>query len=67
MTDFPSLDLRGIRGVLFDMDGVIYVGTRLLPGVQQMFDYLERTGRKWLCITNNASKTPAQFVEKLTE
>lgn len=67
MTDFPSLDLRGVRGVLFDIDGVIYVGTRLLPGVQQMFDYLERTGRKWLCITNNAGKTPAQFVEKLTE
>ena len=48
------------------MDGVIYVGTQLLPGVQAMFDYLEQTGRKWLCVTNNASKTPAQFVEKLT-
>ena len=62
----PGIDLRKIRGVLFDMDGVIYVGSRLLPGVQQMFDYLEATGRTWLCVTNNASKTPAQFVEKLT-
>lgn len=62
-----TIDLRTIRGVLFDMDGVVYVGTRLLPGVQDMFDYLERTGRKWLCVTNNASKTSAQFVEKLTE
>ena len=67
MTDSPLLDLRTVRGVLFDMDGVVYVGTRVLPGVQQMLDYLERTGRKWLCVTNNASKTPAQFVEKLTE
>ena len=67
MTASNSLDLRQIRGVLFDMDGVVYVGSRVLPGVQQMFDYLERTGRKWLCVTNNASKTPAQFVEKLTE
>ncbi len=66
MTIAPSVDLRRIRGVLFDMDGVIYVGTQLLPGVQAMFDYLEQTGRKWLCVTNNASKTPAQFVEKLT-
>jgi len=61
-----AVDLRGVRGVLFDMDGVIYVGTQLLPGVQEMFDYLEQTGRKWLCVTNNASRTPAQFVEKLT-
>ncbi|WP_010582310.1 HAD-IIA family hydrolase [Schlesneria paludicola] len=61
-----SPDLRNVRGVLFDMDGVIYVGTQLLPGVQEMFDYLEKTGRRWLCVTNNASRTPAQFVEKLT-
>ena len=66
MTTVPSVDFQKIRGVLFDMDGVIYVGTRLLPGVQEMFDYLESTGRQWLCVTNNASKTPAQFVEKLT-
>ena len=66
MTASSSVDFQSIRGVLFDMDGVVYVGTRLLPGVQEMFDYLERTGRKWLCVTNNASRTPAQFVEKLT-
>jgi 4-nitrophenyl phosphatase len=67
VTVFPLLDLRTVRGVLFDMDGVVYVGNRVLPGVQQMLDYLEQTGRKWLCVTNNASKTPAQFVEKLTD
>lgn len=62
-----SVDFRRIRGVLFDMDGVVYVGSKVLPGVQEMFEYLERTGRKWLCVTNNASKTPAQFVEKLAD
>lgn len=67
VTVSAAIDLRRVRGVLFDMDGVIYVGTRLLPGVQEMFNYLEQTGRKWLCVTNNASRTPAQFVEKLTE
>lgn len=66
VTVSSAVDFQRIRGVLFDMDGVIYVGARLLPGVQEMFDYLESTGRKWLCVTNNASRTPAQFIEKLT-
>lgn len=59
--------LRAVRGVLFDMDGVIYVGTRPLPGVQAAIDYLTSTGRAFLFVTNNASKTPEQFVERLAE
>lgn len=59
--------LRAVRGVLFDMDGVIYVGTQPLPGVQEAIDYLTSTGRTFLFVTNNASKTPEQFVERLAE
>ena len=59
--------LSAVRGVLFDMDGVIYVGTRPLPGVQEALDYLASTGRAFLFVTNNASKTPEQFVERLAE
>jgi len=55
-----------IRAVLLDMDGVVYVGDRPLPGVQDFLDYMEATDRGWLCVTNNSSKTPDQFVEKLT-
>jgi 4-nitrophenyl phosphatase len=59
--------LRNVRGVLFDMDGVIYVGTRPLPGVAEALNYLAATGRSFLFVTNNASKTPQQFVERLAE
>ncbi len=59
--------LRDVRGVLFDMDGVIYVGTRPLPGVREALDYLASTGRSFLFVTNNASKTPEQFVDRLAE
>jgi 4-nitrophenyl phosphatase len=59
--------LRAVRGVLFDMDGVIYVGARPLPGVQDAIDYLTSTGRAFLFVTNNASKTAEQFVERLAE
>src|SRR5690348_5554897 len=59
--------LRQVRAVLFDMDGVIYVGSRPLPGAQALFDYLDATGRRWLCITNNASLTSLQFADKLAK
>lgn len=59
--------LRAVRGVLFDMDGVIYVGARPLPGVREAIEYLGSTGRSFLFVTNNASKTPEQFVERLAE
>jgi 4-nitrophenyl phosphatase len=57
--------LSHIRAALFDMDGVVYVGKRPLPGVQAMFDFLDASGRGWLCITNNASMTSQQFADKL--
>ena len=59
--------LRQVRAVLFDMDGVIYVGSRPLPGVQELLDYLEASGRRWLCITNNAGMTSQQFADKLAK
>jgi 4-nitrophenyl phosphatase len=57
--------LRGVRAVLLDMDGVLYVGNQALPGVQELLDYLDASGRRWLCVTNNSSRTSATFSEKL--
>ena len=57
--------LRDVRGVLLDMDGVLYVGNHALSGVQELLDYLDASGRKWLCVTNNSSRTSATFSEKL--
>ncbi len=59
--------LRHVRAVLFDMDGVVYVGNQPLPGVSDMLNYLDETGRKWLFITNNASNTSQMFSEKLAK
>ncbi len=57
--------LKKVRAVLLDMDGVIYVGDQLLPGVQDFLDYLDETGREWLFVTNNSSRTSQAFSEKL--
>ncbi len=57
--------LRQIEAVLFDMDGVLYVGNQPLPGVQELFDALAASGRRCLCVTNNASLTGDLFAAKL--
>ena len=57
--------LKNVESVLLDMDGVLYVGNQGLPGVQELLDYLDASGRNWLCVTNNSSRTSANFSEKL--
>ncbi len=57
--------IADLRTILFDMDGVLYLGDAPLPGVQATFDYLESTGRTYCLITNNSTMTPGQYVEKL--
>jgi len=57
--------LTNIRALLFDMDGVLYVGNRALPGVAELFAWLAASGRSFLCVTNNAAMTSADFSAKL--
>lgn len=65
MTIEHSALLQSVEAVLLDMDGVLYVGNQGLPGVQETLDYLDATGRRWLCVTNNSSRTSADFSAKL--
>src|SRR6266508_1054936 len=57
--------LRDKRAFLLDMDGVIYTGNTPITGALEFFQFLERTGRKFQCITNNSTLSAAQFVQKL--
>lgn len=61
-----SVNLADIKAVLFDMDGVIYRGSTLLPGVRELLAYLGETGRPHLFVTNNATRTPSMMAGKLT-
>ena len=51
--------------VMFDLDGVVYVGGTAIDGVGERIDRLRRDGRHVAFVTNNASRTPAQVAEKL--
>lgn len=53
------------RGILCDMDGVIYHGNKILPGTQAFVAWLRRTGIPFLFITNSSERSPRELSEKL--
>jgi len=50
---------------LFDMDGTIYLGELLFSGVGELLKKIEKMGGRYVFITNNASKSVADYVAKL--
>ncbi len=54
-----------VRGFILDMDGVIYAGHELLPGAREFVSHLQATSTPFLFLTNNSSRTPDQYAEKL--
>jgi NagD protein len=57
--------LRAKKGFICDMDGVIYHGDKLLPGVKEFVSWLYRENKKFLFLTNASGKTPGELQEKL--
>lgn len=51
--------------LIFDMDGVIYRGHELLPGVRETLELLEREGHKVHYMTNNSTQTRESYRQKL--
>jgi HAD superfamily hydrolase (TIGR01450 family) len=63
VTAAPS---RLYDGYLFDLDGTIYLGDELLPGAQELVSRIRDLGRSVLFLSNNPTKDPAMYAEKLT-
>lgn len=64
--DAPQLDrLQAAKGFIFDMDGVLYRGSQLLPGVNDVFNALQLREIPFLLATNNSTATQQEFVDKL--
>ena len=53
------------KGFICDMDGVIYHGNRILPGVAEFIDWLHREKKEFLFLTNNSGSTPRELQQKL--
>lgn len=56
-----------IKTIIFDMDGVLYVGDYPVDGVKETIDELRSQGKEIIFMTNNSSKTRSGYVDKLSD
>lgn len=59
--------LQSIRLYLFDMDGTLYLGERLYDFTIELLETIKSTGRRYLFMTNNSSKSVEDYVKKLAK
>ena len=57
--------LREKKGFVCDMDGVIYHGNQLLPGVKEFVDWMKASDKRFLFLTNASGKSPKELQRKL--
>lgn len=60
------LDLRALSAFIFDLDGCVYTGNTLVPGVREFLQVLRAGDRKILFLTNNSREAGDELLAKLT-
>ncbi len=58
-------ELSEKKAFICDMDGVLFHGNQLLPGVGAFVDWLRREQRKFLFLTNSSDRSPRELQQKL--
>ncbi len=53
------------EGYIFDLDGTVYLGDELLSGSERLFRALRELQCRIVFVSNNPTRTPDQYVEKL--
>lgn len=57
--------VNDIRLFVLDMDGTFYLGNQILDGALDFLKKVKETGREFIFFTNNSSKAPEDYIEKL--
>jgi 4-nitrophenyl phosphatase len=57
--------LKSIRNLIIDMDGVLYLGDKPMPGLDEFFAFLRKHDIRFQLVTNNSTLTPRMYVEKM--
>ena len=63
---FTVEDIHKKNGFIIDMDGVIYHGNKLLPGIKKFIQWLRDNQKKFVFLTNSSERTPKELKEKLS-
>ncbi len=57
--------LKEIACFALDMDGTVYLGEQWIAGATDFLKAVERAGKKYVFLTNNSSKNPEAYIQKL--
>lgn len=54
-----------VKGFIFDLDGTVYLGNKLIEGALETIQYLRTNGHKVVFFTNKSISTRQDYVQKL--
>lgn len=57
--------IKNLKLFLFDMDGTLYLGDRLFDFTNELLKTIRQNGGRYLFMTNNSSKSVADYIIKL--
>jgi len=58
--------MQAFDAYVFDLDGTVYLGDELLPGVADLLAAIERSGRRRVFLTNNPTRSREHYAAKLS-
>lgn len=61
----PNAASKIYEAYFFDLDGTIYLGDKLLPGVPELFKWLVDNKLPYAFVTNNPTKTVVDYEQRL--
>jgi 4-nitrophenyl phosphatase len=62
-----SLQPPTFKSLIIDLDGVLYRGNEPIEGAREFIALLQREEIPFLLLTNNSTRTPGRYVEKLAK
>ena len=65
MQDVNIENIRKKSSFICDMDGVIYHGNKILPGVHEFVNWLIDSKKQFLFLTNSSERSPKELAQKL--
>ena len=57
--------IKAKNGFICDMDGVIYKGNTIMPGVVEFVEWLDKNNKEFLFLTNASERSPLELSQKM--